>query len=84
MRRMVRLRTPFVGDAPDVLYMTVVSKNPQGILRIFWDSANRILPTKERFTNIQNSEPYVRTSPKNALEVLEGVLVGHFLKEVSH
>ena len=54
MRRMVRLRTPFVGDAPDVLYMTVVSKNPQGILRIFWDSAKRMLPTKERFTNIQN------------------------------
>ena len=54
MRRMVRLRTLFVGNVPDVLYMTVVSKNPQGILRIFWDSANRMLPTKERFTNIQN------------------------------
>ena len=64
------------GNVPDVLYMTVVSKNPQGILRIFWDSAKRMLPAKERFTNIQNSEPYVRTSPKNALEVLEGVLGG--------
>ena len=54
MRRMVRLRAPFVGNVPDVLYMTVVSKNPQGILRIFWDSAKRMLPAKDRFTNIQN------------------------------
>ena len=60
MRRMVRLRTPFVGNVPDVLYMTVVSKNPQGILRIFWDSAKRMLPAKDctphgnLHTNIQN------------------------------
>ena len=35
--------------------ITVVSKNPQGNLRIFWEGiAKRILPTKDRYANIQN------------------------------
>ena len=62
------------GNAPDVLYMTVVSKKSAGQPADFLGQCKTYVTGKR--TVHQYSEPYVRTSPKNALEVLEGVLGG--------
>ena len=81
MRRMVRLRTPFVGGCSGCVIYDGCIKKSAGYPADFLGQCKTYVTDKR--TVHQYSEPYVRTSSKNALKVLEGVLGGHFFQEVS-